>query len=87
MSLNGQDGIMAEGKQTHENLWDVTQGQRARYVAAMVAMAFANLCMFGAPLIAKYAIDVVVTKDVTLGTPLLVAPALWLAGTFGSQWQ
>jgi ATP-binding cassette, subfamily B, bacterial len=76
---------MAEGKQTHENLWDVTRGQRARYVAAMVAMALANLCMFGAPLVAKYAIDVVVAKDVALGTPLLVAPAQWLQATFGSQ--
>ena len=59
----------------HDNLWAITTGQRARYSAAIVAMAVANICMFGAPLIAKYAIDVVVAKDVSLGTPMLVAPA------------
>jgi ATP-binding cassette subfamily B protein len=77
---------MAKGN--HDNLWAVTKGQRARYIGAMVAMACANLCMFGAPLVAKYAIDVVVDKDVSKGAPLLVAPAEWLTGamhqTFGS---
>lgn len=70
---------MAVGK--HDNLWAVTGGQRARYIAAMLAMALANVCMFGAPLIAKYAIDVVVDKDVAKGSPLLVEPAEWLART------
>jgi len=74
---------MAHAK--HDNLWAVTTGQRARFSGAIVAMAFANVCMFGAPLIAKYAIDVVVAKDVTLGTPLLVAPSQWLEQAFGSQ--
>jgi len=69
----------------HDNLWAITSGQRARYVGAIVAMAVANLCMFGAPLIAKYAIDVVVEKNVDLGTPLLVAPARWLEATLASQ--
>jgi len=69
----------------HDNLWAITSGQRARYFGAIVAMAFANLCMFGAPLIAKYAIDVVVDKNVALGTPLLVAPSQWLETTFASQ--
>ncbi len=74
---------MAHAK--HENLWAITTGQRIRYFGAIVVMAFANVCMFGAPLIAKYAIDVVVAKDVSLGTPMLVAPSQWLEHTFGSQ--
>jgi ATP-binding cassette subfamily B protein len=67
---------MAKGK--NDNLWAVTQGQRARYIGAMAAMACANFCMFGAPLVAKYAIDVVVDKDVSKGAPLLVGAAEWL---------
>jgi ATP-binding cassette subfamily B protein len=67
---------MAKGN--HDNLWAVTKGQRARYIGAMVAMACANFCMFGAPLVAKYAIDVVVDKDVAKGAPLLVGSAEWL---------
>ena len=74
---------MAHAK--HDNLWAVTSGQRARYLGAIVAMAVANICMFGAPLIAKYAIDVVVAKDVLLGTPLLVVPSQWLESLFNSQ--
>ena len=74
---------MAHAK--HENLWAVTTGQRVRYSGAIVTMAVANICMFAAPLIAKYAIDVVVAKDVSLGTPMLVAPAQWLEHTFASQ--
>src|SRR4030095_1076679 len=77
---------MAKGN--HDNLWAVTKGQRARYIGAMVAMACANLCMFGAPLVAKYAIAVVVDKDVSKGAPLLVGPAEWLTSalheSFGS---
>jgi ATP-binding cassette subfamily B protein len=69
----------------HDNLWAITSGQRARYFGAIVAMAVANICMFGAPLVAKYAIDVVVDKNVELGAPLLVAPAQWLEATFASQ--
>ncbi len=74
---------MAHAK--HDNLWAITAGQRARYFGAIVVMAFANVCMFGAPLIAKYAIDVVVAKDVSLGAPMLVAPSQWLEHTFSSQ--
>jgi len=74
---------MAHGK--HDNLWAVTTGQRARYLGAIIAMAFANVCMFGAPLIAKYAIDVVVARDVALGSVLLVGPSQWLEATFESN--
>ena len=38
---------MAHAK--HDNLWAVTTGQRVRFSGAIVAMAVANICMFGAP--------------------------------------
>jgi len=50
---------------THSgSLWEVTQGQRLRYAAAILAMAGTSLLMFGAPLIARYAIDTVVDRDI-----------------------
>ena len=62
-----------------DNLWAITRGQRLRYAGAVLAMGIANLFMFGAPLVAKYAIDVVVERDVTNGAAWLVAPAAWLS--------
>jgi ATP-binding cassette subfamily B protein len=41
-------------------------------------MGVANVFMFGAPLVAKYAIDVVVGQDVALGAPWLLVPGTWL---------
>lgn len=57
------------------SLWHITRGQRLRYGNAIVAMAATNLFMFGAPLIGKYAIDVVVERDFSAAAP----PLLWLA--------
>jgi ATP-binding cassette, subfamily B, bacterial len=57
------------------NLWTITEGQRLRYSMAILAMAFATLFLFAAPLIAKYAIDVVTEGDLGVGLPLL--PATW----------
>ena len=45
------------------NLWRITEGQRLAYVGAVISMALMNAFMFGAPLIGKYAIDVVVERD------------------------
>jgi ATP-binding cassette subfamily B protein len=45
------------------NLWRITQGQRPRYLGAVISMALMNLFMFGAPLVGKYAIDLVVERD------------------------
>jgi ATP-binding cassette subfamily B protein len=61
------------------NLWLITSGQRVRYVGAMLAMATTNVFMFGAPLIGKYAIDVVFARDLAQGPPLLTALVRWLA--------
>ncbi len=57
-------------------LWRITQGQRRRYGGAILAMASTNLFMFGAPLVGKYAIDMVVNQDVAFAAP----PLLWAAG-------
>ena len=64
----------------HSSLWQITRGQRPRYGYAILAMAATNLFMFGAPLVGRYAIDVVVEQDMSYGAP----PLLWatdLAGT------
>ncbi|NJN50962.1 MAG: ATP-binding cassette domain-containing protein [Gammaproteobacteria bacterium] len=69
----------------NDTLWKITEGQRARYGGAIVAMAMANLAMFGAPLIGKFAIDVVVENDVAVGTPVFGVPAAWLVPQFGGD--
>ncbi|MEQ8859910.1 MAG: ABC transporter ATP-binding protein [Pseudomonadales bacterium] len=66
---------------TTSTLWQITRGQRLRYGEAILAMAATNLFMFSAPLIAKYAIDVVVQRD--LGSA--AAPLLWLARASGGS--
>jgi ATP-binding cassette subfamily B protein len=47
----------------YDSLWAVTRGRRARYLSAILAMALSNLFMFGAPLVAKYAIDAIVVSE------------------------
>jgi ATP-binding cassette subfamily B protein len=69
----------------NDNLWKITAGQRARYGAAILAMALANLAMFGAPLIGKFAIDVVLADDLAPGAAVLTTPATWLAARMGGD--
>ena len=64
----------------HSTLWRITRGQRLRYLYAILAMAGTNTFMFGAPLVAKYAIDVVVEKDLSLAAPGLNLLARGLGG-------
>jgi ATP-binding cassette subfamily B protein len=66
---------------TSYSLWSITQGQRVRYVGAVIAMALMNFFMFGAPLIGKYAIDVVDKGDFALAQPQLLALSQSLSGT------
>ena len=40
-------------------LWGLTRGQRARYGGAVAAIALANVCMLGAPVVAGHALDVI----------------------------
>lgn len=62
------------------NLWRITRGQRHRYAGAVLSMALMNVCMFGAPLIGKYAIDLVVERDLGYAQPALLDLALALGG-------
>mgnify|MGYP006193944513 CR=1 FL=1 len=48
---------------TPRTLWHITEGQRLYYLGAVLAMALSNLFMFGAPLVGKYAIDIVIASD------------------------
>jgi len=67
------------------SLWQVTRGQRLRYTGAIVAMALTGLFLFGAPMIGKFAIDVVQTGDFDTGMPWLaqntdsLAVYLWVS--------
>ena len=53
------------------SLWQLTRGQRLRYGGAILAMALTGLFLFAAPMIGKFAIDVVASSDVSQGMPLL----------------
>jgi len=63
------------------NLWRITRGQRIRYGFAICAMALMNGFMFGAPLIGKYAIDLVVERDFSYAQPHLLGIAQHLGGS------
>lgn len=65
---------------TSYSLWSITRSQRLRYVGAVIAMALMNFFMFGAPLIGKYAIDVVDKGDFALAQPQLLALSQSLSG-------
>jgi ATP-binding cassette subfamily B protein len=65
---------------THKSLWQITLGQRLRYISAILSMALTNLFMFGAPLLGKDAIDVVVEQDFSYATPGLLEFSQWLGG-------
>jgi ATP-binding cassette, subfamily B, bacterial len=65
----------------HSSLWQITQGQRLRYGMAILAMAATTMFMFGAPLVGKYAIDVVLEGELAHGAPALVWATRWLTGT------
>jgi ATP-binding cassette subfamily B protein len=68
----------------NDTLWKITAGQRLRYAASIVAMAASSLAMFGAPLVAKYAIDAVIDGDLGVGIPALAHAAARAAVAFGS---
>lgn len=55
------------------SLWSITRGQRLTYVFAILAMVATNFFVFGAPLIGKYAIDVVVAGNFDAAAPVLGA--------------
>ncbi len=68
------------------SLWVITQGQRARYCLALLAMGMASVFTVVAPLVGMYALDVVVYQDFSLGTNVLVSLARELSGSNSFAW-
>lgn len=60
----------------YETLWELTRGHRARYAAAIVALAFSVALLFGVPLVSQAAVD-----RLTGGSTWLEA---WVRGTRAS---
>jgi ATP-binding cassette subfamily B protein len=58
----------------HNNLWAITQGQRRRCTATVLALFAANGCIFTAPLIGKAALDGLLAGDISQMAPWLRAP-------------
>ena len=81
--MNTTTPLLLEDERTgqYSGLWRLTEGQRVRYVGAILAMAATNLCMFGAPIIGGHAIDVITRSDFSYGTPAL----LWLTETLNGE--
>ncbi|MET0384335.1 MAG: ABC transporter ATP-binding protein [Polyangiales bacterium] len=69
----------------HGNLWAITRGQRRRYLGVALLTSAANGLMFGTPLVARHAIDVVVERDVGKAATWLTEPARWLGLTLTSS--
>ncbi len=65
------------------NLWFITRGQRARYLAAVLAMGVSNLFMLSSPLVGMYALDALSADDLEQGAPGLTETALGIASVFG----
>ena len=68
------------------SLWVITQGQRTRYSLALVAMGLASVFAIAAPLVGMYALDVVVYRDFSLGTNVLVSLTRELSGSDSFAW-
>ena len=73
-------------KTSRNSLWVITQGQRTRYSLALVAMGLASVFAIAAPLVGMYALDVVVYRDFSLGTNVLVSLTRELSGSDSFTW-
>ena len=73
-------------KTRHNSLWVITQGQRTRYSFALVAMGLTSVFAIAAPLVGMYALDVVVYRDFSLGTNVLVSLTRELSGSDSFAW-
>ena len=73
-------------KTSRNSLWVITQGQRTRYSLALVAMGLASVFAIAAPLVGMYALDVVVYRDFSLGTNVLVSLTRELSGSDSFVW-
>lgn len=65
----------------YRDLWRLTQGQRIRYLGAILAIAVTNACMFAAPIIGGHAIDVINQRDFGFADETL----LWLTQFFSAE--
>ncbi len=63
----------------HTHLWALTRGYRHHFAGAVVALALASLLLLSVPLIAKYALDVVMEDGLASGIPGLAGLAERLA--------
>lgn len=70
MSRTGLDAQNSGPAATY-SLWSITHGQRVTYLLAILAMVATNFFVFGAPLVGKYAIDVVVAGNFAPAAPWL----------------
>ena len=61
-----------EHNESIKELWRVTQGQRTKYLLAIIAMAITNICMFSAPIVGGHAIDVITLQDFSHADQLLL---------------
>ena len=64
----------SEDKASLRDLWEITKGQRVKYLLAVLAMVITNACMFSAPIIGGHAIDVITLQDFEYANQFL----LWL---------
>lgn len=80
MSDSDEADTNIEVNTSYSGLWRVTQGQRLRYVGAILAMAMTNLFLFSAPIIGGHAIDVISREDFSYGDPILIYLSEALAG-------
>ena len=68
------------GQRTY-TLWQITQGQRVRYFAAILAMGLTNLFIFSPVLVSGSAIDVIAKQDFGYAVPIVLELAVTVAGT------
>ena len=73
-------------KTSRNSLWVITRGQRTRYSLALIAMGMASVFTIVAPLVGMYALDVVVYRDFSLGTNVLVSLTRELSGSDSFAW-
>ena len=66
-----------EQSQSYQNLWLATRGQRVRYAYSVFFATLSNVFLLGAPLISKYAIDVITQDDFSFGHAWVLSIANW----------
>ena len=64
---------------SYQNLWLATRGQRVRYANSVVFATLSNIFLMGAPLISKYAIDVITEEDFAVGHSWVLAISSWFS--------